>query len=115
MPQAEKFEMFRAKMDAAGLSEAAIAAFKRNYDQLVAGVTGLVSAHACAHTIIAAPAARPGREPLRSAPLPLLAVRGHHDAAQYEGLASSSIDGCLASGLRPRSRECRETCPDRGL
>jgi hypothetical protein len=30
-------------MKAAGCSEAAIAAFKQNYDQLVAGVTGLVS------------------------------------------------------------------------
>jgi hypothetical protein len=33
-------------MKAAGCSEAAIAAFKQNYDQLVAGVTGLVSAAA---------------------------------------------------------------------
>lgn len=41
--QADKFEPFKAKMEAAGLSEAAIAAFKMNYDQLVAGVTGLVS------------------------------------------------------------------------
>ncbi len=31
-------------MKASGLSEAAIAAFKKNYDQLVAGVTGMVSA-----------------------------------------------------------------------
>ncbi len=46
--QADKFEPFKAKMEAAGLSEAAIAAFKMNYDQLVAGVTGLVrSAPAC--------------------------------------------------------------------
>jgi hypothetical protein len=33
---------FEAKMAAAGLSTAAIAAFKKNYDQLVAGVTGMV-------------------------------------------------------------------------
>jgi hypothetical protein len=30
-------------MKAAGLSDAAIDAFKHNYEQLVAGVTGLVS------------------------------------------------------------------------
>ena len=30
-------------MKAAGLSEAAIGAFRLNYEQLVAGVTGLVS------------------------------------------------------------------------
>jgi hypothetical protein len=30
-------------MQAAGLSTAAIGAFKQNYDQLVAGVTGMVS------------------------------------------------------------------------
>jgi hypothetical protein len=29
-------------MEAAGLSEAAMAAFKKNYDQLVAGATGMV-------------------------------------------------------------------------
>lgn len=29
-------------MKAANLSQAAIAAFKKNYDQLVAGVTGMV-------------------------------------------------------------------------
>lgn len=33
---------FEAKMKEANLSDAAIAAFKQNYDQLVAGVTGLV-------------------------------------------------------------------------
>lgn len=33
---------FEEKMKAAGLSEAAVGAFKQNYDQLVAGVTGLV-------------------------------------------------------------------------
>ena len=32
------------KMKEAGLSQAAIDAFKQNYEQLVAGVTGLVSA-----------------------------------------------------------------------
>lgn len=31
-------------MAAAGLSQAAVDAFKHNYEQLVAGVTGLVSA-----------------------------------------------------------------------
>lgn len=39
---ASNWEQFEAKMKSAGLSEAAIAAFKQNYDQLVAGVTGLV-------------------------------------------------------------------------
>lgn len=42
--QASNWEQFEAKMKSAGLSEAAIAAFKQNYDQLVAGVTGLVGA-----------------------------------------------------------------------
>jgi hypothetical protein len=42
--QASNWEQFVEKMKSAGLSEAAIAAFKQNYDQLVAGVTGLVSA-----------------------------------------------------------------------
>lgn len=36
------FEPFRAKMAAEGLSEAAIAAFKHNYEQLAAGVTGMM-------------------------------------------------------------------------
>lgn len=36
------FEAFEVKMKAAGLSEAAIRAFKCNYEQLVAGVTGMV-------------------------------------------------------------------------
>jgi hypothetical protein len=40
--QASNWEQFVEKMKAANLSEAAIAAFKQNYDQLVAGVTGLV-------------------------------------------------------------------------
>ncbi|KAF6255969.1 UDP-glucose pyrophosphorylase [Scenedesmus sp. NREL 46B-D3] len=39
---ASNWEQFVEKMKAANLSEAAIAAFKQNYDQLVAGVTGLV-------------------------------------------------------------------------
>ncbi|GIL65766.1 hypothetical protein Vafri_19463 [Volvox africanus] len=39
---ANHFEDFKVKMQGAGLSEAAIAAFKKNYDQLVAGVTGMV-------------------------------------------------------------------------
>lgn len=34
---------FEAKMKEAKCSDAAVAAFKQNYDQLVAGVTGLVS------------------------------------------------------------------------
>jgi hypothetical protein len=42
--QASNWEQFVEKMKSAGLSEAAIAAFKQNYDQLVAGVTGLVRA-----------------------------------------------------------------------
>lgn len=36
------FEAFAAKMEAAGLSKAAIDAFQANYKQLVEGVTGLV-------------------------------------------------------------------------
>jgi len=38
----DKFAPFADKMQAAGLSAAAIAAFKHNFDQLVSGVTGLV-------------------------------------------------------------------------
>ncbi|KXZ50465.1 hypothetical protein GPECTOR_16g639 [Gonium pectorale] len=38
----EAFGAYEIKMKAAGLSPAAIAAFKRNYDQLLAGVTGMV-------------------------------------------------------------------------
>ena len=38
------FQAFADKCKARGLSEAAIAAFRSNYDQLVAGVTGLVCA-----------------------------------------------------------------------
>lgn len=38
---ADKWAAFAEKMKAAGLSEAAIGAFKHNFDQLVAGVTGL--------------------------------------------------------------------------
>jgi hypothetical protein len=37
-----QFEAFEVKMKAHGLSVAAISAFKSNYDQLVAGVTGFV-------------------------------------------------------------------------
>ena len=37
-----QFSAFESKMRSQGLSQAAIAAFKSNYDQLVAGVTGLV-------------------------------------------------------------------------
>jgi len=39
---ADKWAMFEEKMKAEGLSQAAIGAFKHNYDQLVKGVTGLV-------------------------------------------------------------------------
>lgn len=42
MQEESKWPMFEAKMQAAGLSAAAIGAFKQNYDQLVAGVTGMV-------------------------------------------------------------------------
>ena len=38
----DKWAMFEEKMKAEGLSQAAIGAFKHNYDQLVKGVTGLV-------------------------------------------------------------------------
>jgi len=37
------FAPVEAKMEAAGLSEAAIAAFKLNFDALASGATGLVS------------------------------------------------------------------------
>lgn len=37
------FAPFEEKMRAEGLSDAAIDAFRHNYEQLVAGVTGLVS------------------------------------------------------------------------
>lgn len=40
----QPWELFQAKMAKAGLSQAAQDAFKRNYEQLVAGVTGLVRA-----------------------------------------------------------------------
>lgn len=43
-------EKFEEKMKAAGLSEAAIGAFRLNYEQLVAGVTGLVSSRRCITT-----------------------------------------------------------------
>ena len=38
----QPWELFEEKMAKAGLSEAAKGAFKQNYEQLVAGVTGLV-------------------------------------------------------------------------
>ena len=38
----DNWPAYEAKMKARGLSEAAIGAFKRNFDQLVAGVTGMV-------------------------------------------------------------------------
>jgi hypothetical protein len=40
----QPWELFETKMQGAGLSTAAIDAFKHNYEQLVAGVTGLVRA-----------------------------------------------------------------------
>ena len=43
MQEESQWPLFEAKMQAAGLSAAAIGAFKANYDQLVAGVTGMVS------------------------------------------------------------------------
>lgn len=42
----DKWPLFEAKMQAKGLGEAAIAAFKGNFDQLVQGVTGMVRWHA---------------------------------------------------------------------
>ena len=41
-PPVQPWELFESKMTAAGLSDAAKGAFKMNYEQLVAGVTGLV-------------------------------------------------------------------------
>jgi hypothetical protein len=38
----DQWPAFVEKMKARGLSEAAVGAFKRNFDQLVAGVTGMV-------------------------------------------------------------------------
>ena len=43
-------EAFEQKMKAEGLSQAAIDAFRLNYEQLVAGVTGLVCQHAVTFT-----------------------------------------------------------------
>ena len=40
----QPWELFETKMRGEGLSTAAIDAFKHNYEQLVAGVTGLVRA-----------------------------------------------------------------------
>ncbi|GBF99238.1 UDP-glucose pyrophosphorylase [Raphidocelis subcapitata] len=40
---AEHWPAYEAKMRARGLSDAAVGAFKRNFDQLVAGVTGMVA------------------------------------------------------------------------
>ena len=42
MAAGNKFELFEKKMRAEGLSEAAIDAFRYNYQQLVQGVTGMV-------------------------------------------------------------------------
>ena len=42
MADGDKFELFEKKMRAEGLSEAAIDAFRYNYQQLVQGVTGMV-------------------------------------------------------------------------
>lgn len=38
----QPWELFEKKMEQKGSSQAAIGAFKHNYEQLVAGVTGLV-------------------------------------------------------------------------
>ncbi len=38
----DQWPAYEEKMRGRGLSEAAIGAFKRNFDQLVAGVTGMV-------------------------------------------------------------------------
>jgi hypothetical protein len=42
----QPWEIFEAKMKSKGLSKAAIDAFQQNYEQLVAGVTGLVGKRA---------------------------------------------------------------------
>ena len=42
MAAGDKFELFEKKMRAEGLSEAAVDAFRYNYQQLVQGVTGMV-------------------------------------------------------------------------
>jgi hypothetical protein len=39
----DKWPLFQQKMEKEGDSQAAIEAFRSNYEQLVAGVTGLVS------------------------------------------------------------------------
>ena len=44
MADNDKFELFEKKMRAEGLSEAAVDAFRYNYQQLVEGVTGMVRA-----------------------------------------------------------------------
>lgn len=40
-----KFDLFEKKMRDEGLSDAAIDAFRHNYEQLVQGVTGMVRPH----------------------------------------------------------------------
>ena len=75
-----KFAAFEAKMKAQGLSTAAIAAFKSNYDQLVAGATGLV----------------PEAEIVPAADLPFLA--GMPEAAPHSVKVSEL---CHLHGLQP--------------
>ena len=46
MADSSKFDLFDKKMRAEGLNDAAIDAFRHNYQQLVEGVTGMVR-HTC--------------------------------------------------------------------
>ena len=46
MADSSKFDLFDKKMRAEGLSDAAVDAFRHNYQQLVEGVTGMVR-HTC--------------------------------------------------------------------
>lgn len=53
-------DKFEKKMKDAGLTEAAIAAFRMNYDQLAGGATGLVSA-SCSSSLANKPFQRVAR------------------------------------------------------
>eukprot|EP00803_Ostreobium_quekettii_P003810 evm.model.scf_2003.4 EVM.evm.TU.scf_2003.4 scf_2003:15756-24622(+) len=77
------FQPFEDKMRAAGLSDAAIAAFRGNYDQLVAGVTGMVP--------------EADIEPVED--LPRLAGMAEDKGADAQGLLSSTAVLKLNGGL----------------
>ena len=61
MAAGDKFELFEKKMRAEGLSEAAIDAFRYNYQQLVEGVTGMVRQVCRAPRLLPRLSTEPGR------------------------------------------------------